>query len=68
VSSVVQAVRHHLNPAAQNSMKVNLAALVMSHTVAPGINTLVGTGKDHCTVCYELYSLMTEVANDNNEG
>jgi hypothetical protein len=27
-------------------MKVNLAALVMSHTVAAGLNALVATGKD----------------------
>jgi hypothetical protein len=58
----------HLNPAAQISTKVNLAAQVMSHTVAAGINTLVGTGKDHCIVCHELYPLMTEVANENNGG
>jgi hypothetical protein len=58
----------HLRPAAQSSMKVNLAAQVMSHAVAAGLNTLVAAGKDHCTVWYELYSLMNEVANENNEG
>jgi hypothetical protein len=45
----------HLNPTAQSAMKVNLAAQVMSHTVAAGLSTLVATGKDHCTVCYELF-------------
>jgi hypothetical protein len=49
-------------------MKVNLAAQVMSHTVAAGLNTLVATGKDHCTVWYELYSVMKEMANENNVG
>jgi hypothetical protein len=35
--------------------------------VAASLNTLVATGKDHCTVWYELYSVMKEVANENNE-
>jgi hypothetical protein len=40
----------HLNPIAQSTMKVSLAAHVMSHTVAASLNALVATGKDHCTV------------------
>jgi hypothetical protein len=35
--------------------------------VAARLGALVATGKDHCTVCYELYSVMKEVANKNNE-
>jgi hypothetical protein len=46
---------YHLNPTAQSAMKVNLAGQVMNHTVAAGLSTLVATGKDHCTVCYELF-------------
>jgi hypothetical protein len=58
----------HLSPVAQSTMKVNLAAQVMSHKVAASLNALVAIGKDHCTVCYELYSVTKEVANENNEG
>jgi hypothetical protein len=36
--------------------------------VAASLNALVATGKDHCTVCYELYSVMKEMANENNKG
>jgi hypothetical protein len=35
--------------------------------VAGSHNALVATGKDHCAVYYELYSVMKEVANENNE-
>jgi hypothetical protein len=35
--------------------------------IATSHNSLVATGKDHCTVYYELYSVMKEVANVNNE-
>jgi hypothetical protein len=35
--------------------------------VAASLNALVATCKDHCTVCYELYSVMKEMANENNE-
>jgi hypothetical protein len=38
----------HFNTVAQSAMNVNLAAQVMSHTVAAGPNTLVSTGKKHC--------------------
>jgi hypothetical protein len=48
----------HLNPTAHSAMKVKLAAQVMSHTVAAGLYTLVTAGKDNCTVCCELYSIM----------
>jgi hypothetical protein len=58
----------HFNPTEQSAMKVNLAAQVMSHTVAASLNALVATGKDQLTVCYELYSVMKEVADENNEG
>jgi hypothetical protein len=46
----------HLNPTARN-IEVNLAPLVISHTVAASLSALVATGKDHCTVCYEWYFL-----------
>jgi hypothetical protein len=49
-------------------MNVNLAAQVMNHTVAASLIVLVAAGKDQCTVCYELCSVMKEVANENNEG
>jgi hypothetical protein len=38
----------HLSPATQCAMKVNLAAQVMSHTVAVGIYSLLSEGKEHC--------------------
>jgi hypothetical protein len=35
--------------------------------IAASLNALVATGKDHyCTVCYELYSVTKEMANENN--
>jgi hypothetical protein len=55
-------------PHCRESYGSDLAAQVMSHTVAVILNALVATGKDHCTVCYELYSVMNEVANEINEG
>jgi hypothetical protein len=56
----------HLSPTAQSSMKVNLAAVqVMSHTVVASLNVLVAIGKDHCTVCFELYFIVKEMANEN---
>jgi hypothetical protein len=51
----------------QSAMKVNLAAQIISHTVAAGLSALVATGKNQCTACYELCSVMKEVANGNNE-
>jgi hypothetical protein len=36
--------------------------------VAASLNVLVATGKDHSTVCYELYFVMKEMANENNKG
>jgi hypothetical protein len=35
--------------------------------VAASLNAIVATGKDHRTVCYELYSVMKEVGDENNE-
>jgi hypothetical protein len=35
--------------------------------VAASPIAVVATGKDHCTVCYELYSVMKEMADENNE-
>jgi hypothetical protein len=55
------------NPTAQSAVKVNLAAQIMSHSVAASLSALVATGKKQCTVCYELCSVMKEVANENNE-
>jgi hypothetical protein len=43
-----------MNPTAQSAMKVNLAAQVMSYTVAAGLNTLVAAGKDHCICSISL--------------
>jgi hypothetical protein len=48
-------------------MKVNLAAQVVSHTVAASLNALVATGKEHCALCCGLYSVVQKVANENNE-
>jgi hypothetical protein len=55
------------HPTAQSAVKVNLAAQTMSHTVSAGLSALVATGKNQCTICYELCSVMKEVANENNE-
>jgi hypothetical protein len=54
----------HLNPVAQSAMKVNLAAQVMSHTVAAGLNTLASTGKKHCTAFSQLHYF---VINENEQ-
>jgi hypothetical protein len=48
-------------------MKVNLAAQVMSHTVAASLNAIVATGKDHCALCCGLYSVVQEVVNEKNK-
>jgi hypothetical protein len=48
-------------------MKASLAAQVMSHTVAASFYALVAKSKDCCTLCCELYSVMKEVAIENNE-
>jgi hypothetical protein len=47
----------HLNATTQSTMKVNLAAPVMTHTITASL----------CTLCYELYSIVKAVANENNE-
>jgi hypothetical protein len=47
-------------------MKVSLAAQVMSHTVAASLNALLATGKDQYTLCYELYAVTKEVANNED--
>jgi hypothetical protein len=39
----------------------------MSHTVAASLSALMAAGKNQCTVSYDLYSVMKEVANENNE-
>jgi hypothetical protein len=46
-------------------MKVSLAAQVTSHTVAAGLNTLVSTGKKHCTAVSQFQNF---VINDNKVG
>jgi hypothetical protein len=39
------------------------------HAVAASLSALVATGKCHCIVfCELLYSVMKEVANENNDG
>jgi hypothetical protein len=38
----------HLAPVAQDAMKVSLAAQVMSHTVAAGLNSIASQVKQHC--------------------
>jgi hypothetical protein len=45
----------HPNPTAKSAMNVSLAAQMMGHT-AVSLKALVVTGKDYCTLCYELYS------------
>jgi hypothetical protein len=54
ISQKVVSLQH---PTAESAMKVNLAAQVLSHTVAASRSALVATGQDQCTVCYELYSV-----------
>ena len=39
----------HIKPSGQDTVKVNLAAQVMSSTVAAAIGTLVTVGKENCT-------------------
>jgi hypothetical protein len=53
------------SPAAASTFTVEETSQVMSQTVATILNALVATGKDHCTVCYELFSVMNEVANND---
>jgi hypothetical protein len=50
----------HLNPTEQRAMKVNLAAQLISHTVPARLNALVA-------LCCGLYSVVQEVANENNK-
>jgi hypothetical protein len=57
----------HPNPITRTAEKVNFTAWLMSHTVAASLIALVATGKDHCAVCYELYSVVKEVSNEHNE-
>jgi hypothetical protein len=66
-AAVISKVISLQHPTAQSSKKVNLAAQIMSHTVAASLSALMATGKNQCTVCYELCSVMKEVANENNE-
>jgi hypothetical protein len=66
-SSISREVILLQHPTAQSAMKVNLAAQTQSQTGAAGLSALVATGKNQCTVCYELCSVMKEVANENNE-
>ena len=40
----------HIKPGGQNTMKVSLAAQVLSSIAAAAINTLVTVCKDNCTV------------------
>jgi hypothetical protein len=49
-------------------MKVNLAAEVIRHIAAASLSTVVATGKDQWPVRNELYSIVKEVAKENNEG
>jgi hypothetical protein len=35
--------------------------------IVASLNAVVATGNDHCTVCYELYSVMKQMANEKNE-
>jgi hypothetical protein len=64
ISQKVISLQH---PTAQGTMKVKLAAQVMSHTLEASLNALVATGEGHCT-CILLCSLMKGVVNENNEG
>jgi hypothetical protein len=56
----------HLYLTAQSTIKVSWAAQVMRHTVAAGLSAQVAAGKDHCTLCNELYAVMKEVANNED--
>jgi hypothetical protein len=56
----------HPNPAAQCTMKVNFTPQGMSHTVATSYIALVATGKDHWTVCFELYSVENMVVRNRH--
>jgi hypothetical protein len=50
----------HIKPVGQNTMKVSLAAQVMSSSVAAAISTLVTVGKDQCTVSLnDIYRLIS---------
>jgi hypothetical protein len=44
----------HLCPTAQCTMKVSLAAQVMSHTVAASLNATASKGKEHCSAFFVL--------------
>jgi hypothetical protein len=55
-----------LNPVAQSVMKVSLAAQVMSHTVAAGLNTLVSTGKKQCAAFSQLQYFVINVNEQAN--
>jgi hypothetical protein len=39
----------HLAPAAQDAMKVSLAAQLMSHTVGESLNSTASQGKEQCS-------------------
>ena len=47
--SCYKLTKAHLNPVAQDAMKVSLAAQVMSHTVGAALNIVASQGKEHCT-------------------
>jgi hypothetical protein len=51
----------YLSPEPAANTGVPAVASVPIHVASP-------TGKDHCSLCYELYSVMKEEANENNEG
>jgi hypothetical protein len=45
----------HVEPVAQDAMKVSLAAQVMSHTVGAGLNSVASQGKKHCSAFIVLW-------------
>jgi hypothetical protein len=65
---VSPADRHPPEPKYTEHVKVTLALRVMTHIVTAILNVLVAEGKNHCTECYELYSVVNEVTNEHNEG
>jgi hypothetical protein len=54
VHSCYKLTNAHLDPVAQDAMKVSLAAQVMSHTVGATLNTVASKGKKHCSTLIVL--------------
>jgi len=55
IRSLYKLTDTHLAPVTQCTMKVSLAAQVMSHTVAAGIYALVSSGKEQCLHSFRFH-------------